>query len=140
MSQSSELSRRERQIMDSLYAREGATVAEVRDDLPNPPVNKAVRRMLHILEEKGYVTRGKAGKEYVYRPRETKKRAGVEALRHVLDTFFEGGKRTPFRNLGIYFPYAAAFSKSSCIAAWSPLFFNASNFRVKSSALAKPPA
>ena len=90
MSKTSELSRRERQIMDSLYVREGATVAQVRDDLPTPPVNKAVRRMLHILEEKGYVTRRKVGNNYIYRPRATKKRAGVEALRHVLDTFFEG--------------------------------------------------
>ncbi|MDP6446443.1 MAG: BlaI/MecI/CopY family transcriptional regulator [Pirellulaceae bacterium] len=90
MNQASELSRRERQIMDSLYVRDGATVTQVRDDLPNPPVSKAVRRMLHILEEKGYVSRRKVGREYVYRPRETKRRAGVDALRHVLETFFEG--------------------------------------------------
>jgi predicted transcriptional regulator len=90
MNSTTELSRRERQIMDSLFSREGATVAEVRGDLPNPPVNKAVRRMLHILEENSYVTRRKIGKQFVYLPRATKRRAGVEALRHVLDTFFDG--------------------------------------------------
>jgi predicted transcriptional regulator len=90
MSEPSKLSRRERQIMDILYTREGATVAEVRDKLPNPPTDKAVRRMLQILEEKGVVSRRKGEREFVYRPRQTKRRAGVNALRHVLDTFFEG--------------------------------------------------
>ena len=76
--------------MDSLYTREVATVNEVRDDLPNPPTDKAVRRMLEILEEKGYVKRRKQGRYYVYRPTQSKNRAGDKALRHILDTFFEG--------------------------------------------------
>lgn len=84
------LSRRERQIMDALYAREGATVLEVRKALPDPPTDMAVRRMLHILEEKGFVTRARTGREYTYRPKRPKKRAGAEMFQHVLDTFFEG--------------------------------------------------
>lgn len=84
------LSRRERQIMDSLYARTRATVNEVRGDLPDPPTDKAVRRMLEILEEKGLVKRRKLGREYVYRPSQSKKRAGQKAMRHLLDTYFEG--------------------------------------------------
>lgn len=90
MTDPSKLSRRERQIMDSLFARRKATVNEVRDDLPDPPTDKAVRRMLEILEEKGFVKRRKEGRGYVYRPTQSRKRAGEKALRHVLETFFEG--------------------------------------------------
>lgn len=91
MNSFSKLSRRERQIMDILYARDGATVAAVCQDLPDPPTDMAVRRLLHILEEKGYVKRRKVGREFLYLARQPKKRAGIKALQHVLDTFFEGG-------------------------------------------------
>jgi predicted transcriptional regulator len=90
MTDLSKLSRRERQIMDSLYAREAATINEVLEDLPNPPTDKAVRRLLEIMEEKGHVKRRKQGRSYVYRPTQSKRRAGEKALRHILDTFFEG--------------------------------------------------
>jgi predicted transcriptional regulator len=90
MADPSKLSRRERQIMDRLYARRKATVNEVRGDLPDPPTDKAVRRMLEILEEKGHVKRRKDGREFVYRPTQSKKLAGERALRHVLETFFGG--------------------------------------------------
>ena len=90
MKDPTKLSRRERQIMDSLFARTRATVNEVRGDLPDPPTDKAVRRMLEILEEKGLVKRRKIGREYAYRPSESKKRAGQKALSHLLDTYFEG--------------------------------------------------
>ena len=76
--------------MDSLYAREAATINEVLEDLPNPPTDKAVRRLLEIMEEKGHVKRRKQGRSYVYRPTQSKRRAGEKALRHILDTFFEG--------------------------------------------------
>ena len=90
MTDASKLSRRERQIMDSLYAREAATINEILEDLPNPPTDKAVRRLLEILEEKGHVKRRKQGRSYVYRPIQSKRRAGEKALRHLLDTFFDG--------------------------------------------------
>ena len=90
MTDASKLSRRERQIMDSLYAREAATINEILQDLPNPPTDKAVRRLLEILEEKGHVKRRKQGRSYVYRPVQSKRRAGEKALRHILDTFFDG--------------------------------------------------
>ena len=90
MSEVPQLSRRERQILDILYTQEGATVMQVRKQLPDPPTDMAVRRLLHILEEKGHVRRRKQGREYVYLPRRSKKRAGISALQHVLDTFFEG--------------------------------------------------
>lgn len=76
--------------MDILYARGGATVMDVCRDLPDPPTDMAVRRLMHILEEKGHVRRRKRGREFLYLPKQSKKRAGVAAFQHVLDTFFEG--------------------------------------------------
>jgi predicted transcriptional regulator len=84
------LSRRERQIMDILFARGDATVNQIRDALPDPPTTMAVRRMMHILEEKGHLNRRERGREVVYAPREGKTRAGRHAFRRVLETFFAG--------------------------------------------------
>ena len=86
----STLSRRERQIMDILFARSEATVRQIQDLLEDPPTVMAVRRMLHILEEKGHLKRYQDGREVVYSPRESRKVAGSNALKHVLDTFFSG--------------------------------------------------
>ena len=84
------LSRRERQILDILYAHDGATVATVQSELPEAPTDMAVRRLLHILEEKGHVKRKREGRGFLYQPKQPKKQAGARALQHVLDTFFEG--------------------------------------------------
>ena len=83
MTDSHQLSRRERQIMDILYAREGATVMEVLEDLSDPPTDKAVRRLLQILEEKGHVRHRQQGPRYLYAatvPREAAKRSAVQHL------------------------------------------------------------
>ncbi len=85
-----QFSRRERQIMDVLYARNGATTMEVVGELPDAPSDLSVRRLLHILEEKGHVRRRMRGREVVYIPRRAKKAVGVRALQHVIDTFFGG--------------------------------------------------
>ncbi|MDQ3624526.1 MAG: BlaI/MecI/CopY family transcriptional regulator [Verrucomicrobiota bacterium] len=85
----SKLSRRERQIMDIIYAASEATVRQVQARLPEPPTDMAVRRMLQILEEKGQLRR-RPGREAVYMPAQSKARAGIRALQHVLDTFFSG--------------------------------------------------
>ena len=84
------LSRRERQIMDILFARGEATVRQIQESLEDPPTVMAVRRMLHILEEKGHLKRHQEGREVVYGPRESRRSAGSKALKHVLDTFFSG--------------------------------------------------
>jgi predicted transcriptional regulator len=84
------LSRRERQIMDVLFARGEATVLQIAEALPDPPTPMAVRRMLHILVEKGHLKRRQEGREVVYAPREPKKRAGTNAFQKVLETFFGG--------------------------------------------------
>jgi BlaI family transcriptional regulator, penicillinase repressor len=87
-----ELSRRERQIMDVLYARGRATVAEVMQDLPDPPSYSAVRATLGILEEKGHVNHEQDGPRYVYVPSLEPERARKAALSHLVATFFDGSE------------------------------------------------
>lgn len=86
----SELSRRERQIMDVLFSRGEATVNQIAEALPDPPTAMAVRRMMHILEEKGYLRRREQGREVVYAPKESRDNAGRSAFARVLETFFGG--------------------------------------------------
>ncbi len=91
MSDSTNLSRRERQIMNVLHELGSATVATVQGKLPDPPTDMAVRRLMHILEEKGHAKRlRKEGREVIYAPAQSKASAGLHALRSVLDTFFGG--------------------------------------------------
>ena len=85
-----DLSRRERQIMDVLFARGEATVNQIAEALPDPPTPMAVRRMMHILEEKGHLRRREQGREVVYAPKEAKDKAGRSAFEKVLETFFGG--------------------------------------------------
>lgn len=86
----SNLSRRERQIIDILYANGRATAAEVQALLPEPPSYSAVRAMLRILEEKGHVRHESDGPRYVYAPTIARENAKRSALRHMLQTFFDG--------------------------------------------------
>ena len=87
--QGNTLSRRERQIMDVIYARGRATAADVRIGIPDAPTYSAVRALLRILEEKGHLRhRSEAGK-YVYSPTHPRDRAGRSAMRRVLRTFFD---------------------------------------------------
>ena len=90
MTDLSSISRRERQILEILYANEGATVREIQAQLPDAPSDMAIRRLLAILDEKGHVRRRKQGRENVYTPRVSKQRAAKGALARVLDTFFGG--------------------------------------------------
>jgi BlaI family penicillinase repressor len=85
-----DLSRRERQIIDILYAQGRATAAEVQAALPDPPSYSAVRAMLRILEEKGHVRHEQDGPRYVYVPTVARENAKRSALRHMLQTFFDG--------------------------------------------------
>ena len=85
-----ELSRRERQIIDILYTQGQATAAEVQVALPDPPSYSAVRAMLRILEEKGHVRHQQDGPRYVYLPTVARESAKKSALRHMLQTFFDG--------------------------------------------------
>jgi BlaI family penicillinase repressor len=84
------LSRRERQIMDFLFERGKASVAEVMDGIPTPPGYSAVRATLRTLEQKGRVTHEEDGRAYVYKPTVKREAARKSALSHVLKTFFNG--------------------------------------------------
>lgn len=84
------LTRRERQIMDGLYERGEATVAEVLAYLPDAPSYSAVRAMLRKLEEKGHLTHEERGPRYVYRPTLSREAAQESAVRRLVRTFFEG--------------------------------------------------
>jgi predicted transcriptional regulator len=84
------LSRRERQIMDVLYARGSASAAEIRDALPDAPSYSAVRALLRILVDKGHARHEPQGPRYVYFPQVSRERARRSALKRLVSTFFDG--------------------------------------------------
>jgi predicted transcriptional regulator len=84
------LARRERQIMDILYRRGRATAAEVMAELPGDPSYSTVRTQLRVLEQKGHVHHEEQGLRYIYLPAVPRHAARKSALRHLVDTFFDG--------------------------------------------------
>ena len=84
------LSRRERQIMDILFRLGRATAAEVMDALPGNSSYSTVRTQLRVLEEKGHVRHDDDGVRFVYMPAVARHTARKSALRHVVETFFDG--------------------------------------------------
>lgn len=85
-----DLSRRERQIMDIVYALGRASAQDVLDRMPDPPSYSAVRAMLRILEEKGHLSHEQDGPRYVYLPIVARERASRSAMEHLVRTFFDG--------------------------------------------------
>jgi BlaI family transcriptional regulator, penicillinase repressor len=84
------LTRRERQIMDILFRRGRATAIQVMEELPGDPSYSTVRTQLRVLEEKGHVRHEEDGPRYVYIPAVARHAARKSALRHLVNTFFEG--------------------------------------------------
>ncbi|HXD18289.1 MAG TPA: BlaI/MecI/CopY family transcriptional regulator [Vicinamibacterales bacterium] len=84
------LSRRERQIIDILYRRGRATAADVMEDLPGDPSYSTVRTQLRVLEEKGHVRHEDDGQRYVYSPALARGTVRRSALKHLVETFFDG--------------------------------------------------
>jgi BlaI family penicillinase repressor len=84
----SQLSRRERQIMDILYQRGKATAAEVKVAMDDAPSYSAVRAMLRVLEEKGHVRHETEGLRYIFVPSVNREKAKRSAVKHLIDTFF----------------------------------------------------
>jgi predicted transcriptional regulator len=84
------LTRRERQIMDILYRRGKATAGEVMEDLPGHSSYSTVRTQLRVLEEKGHIRHEEQGLRYVYAPAVPHSAASKSALKHLMDTFFDG--------------------------------------------------
>jgi len=84
------LSRRERQIMDILYKLERASVGQVLSELADKLSYSTVRAQLRVLEEKGHVRHEEHGLRYVYVPAVPRDVARRSALRHLVETFFDG--------------------------------------------------
>src|SRR5438046_298311 len=84
------LARREREIMDILYARERATAAEVMNDLSGKPHYSTVRTQLRVLEGKGYVRHEEENLRYVYLPAVPRNEVGRSALKQLVDAFYDG--------------------------------------------------
>ena len=89
----SQLSRRERQIMDIVYAHGEASIADVLKELPDPPARGALGRMIRILEDKGHLKHYQKGREFIFQPTVPRQQAGPSAMRRVVDTFFCGSLR-----------------------------------------------
>ena len=87
-----ELTRRERQIMEVIYRLGSATAVEVVENLPGRPVNATIRTMLGVLEEKGYLRHERVKGRYIYSPTIPLAKAGKTALNHVVETFFKGSE------------------------------------------------
>ena len=90
MHELTQLSRRERQIMEVIYAKGEATATDVLAALPDAPTRTAVRTFLSILEEKGHLAHTKRGREFVFRPTQARERTGKSVFDRVLHTFFGG--------------------------------------------------
>jgi predicted transcriptional regulator len=84
------LTRREREIMDIIYKLGRAAAGEVMERLSGEPTYSTVRAQLRVLEDKGYVVHEEEGLRYVYTPKVPRHEIRQSALRHVVDTFFEG--------------------------------------------------
>ena len=87
------LSRRERQIMDILYAAGKASASEIQERLPDQPSNSTVRTILRVLERKGYVRHVEEGLRYMFLPAVPREAARASAMQRVLRTFFGGSAK-----------------------------------------------
>ncbi|MCB0633172.1 MAG: BlaI/MecI/CopY family transcriptional regulator [Saprospiraceae bacterium] len=85
-----QLSRRERQIMDLFFQHGALSAQDVQDKLPDPPGYATVRSLLRILEEKGYVTHTKSGRQFIYQPVAGAESVKYQRLKQLLRTFFGG--------------------------------------------------
>jgi predicted transcriptional regulator len=87
------LSRRERQIMDILFALGRATGPEIQERLPDQPSYSAVRTILRVLERKGHIRHVEEGLRYVYLPVVERETAKQSAIQRLISTFFEGSAK-----------------------------------------------
>jgi len=76
--------------MDVLYRRGRATAAEVMAELTGEPNYSTVRTQLRVLEDKGHVRHEEEGGRYVYAPAVPRHAARKSALKHLVETFFDG--------------------------------------------------
>lgn len=85
-----DLSRRERQIMDIIFKDGPMNAQEIMDQMPDAPGYATVRKILGILEEKGHVKHQKSGRQFIYESTTSKEKVKKGSLKHTLSTFFKG--------------------------------------------------
>lgn len=93
------LTRRERHIMDILFRLGRASAEEVMRELSGEPSYSTVRTQLRVLEQKGHVRHEEVGRRFVYMPVVRRQAVRKSALRHVVDTFFDGSVEKVFAAL-----------------------------------------
>ena len=93
------LSKREQQIMDVVYRRGKATVADVCEDIEDIPNYTAARVLMHLLEEKGMLRHERKGQRYVYHPTISAEQVRRSELRHLMQTFFSGSPKEVMADL-----------------------------------------
>lgn len=84
------LSRREREVMEIVFALGEATLSQIMEEMAEPPTRPALRSILTILEEKGQLKHRCEGREFVYRSVVSREKAGKSTLSRVVSTFFDG--------------------------------------------------
>jgi len=84
-----DLAKRERQILEIVYSLGKGSAVEVSEKLPDPPSYSTVRKVLSILENKGYVKHIEQNRRYVYLPTQSKRVARTSALKHLMNSLFE---------------------------------------------------
>ena len=84
------LSRRERQIMDVVYMLGEATASQIHAQMPGPVSDASLRKLVRVLEAKGFLSHAKQGREYLYRPTVPREKVRTEAAQHLLKTLFRG--------------------------------------------------
>ncbi len=85
--------------MDAIYRIDTPTVADIRQEIPNPPSENALRTLLAILEQKGHVRHRVHGPRYVFEPVIPRDEMAVTTLKSVLRTFFQGSLESAVSHL-----------------------------------------
>ena len=94
------LTRREREIMDAIFALGNRASAEdIRGRLADPPSDSSVRVMLARLEKKGCVRHQQDGLRYLYSATTSPAAAKRNALQQYVQTFFGGSMREMMTSL-----------------------------------------
>lgn len=84
------LSRREREVMDLVFAQGEATLSQIMEGMESPPTRPALRSILTILESKGHLKHRQEGREFIYQPVHSRAAVGQSTLHRVIGTFFGG--------------------------------------------------
>lgn len=90
MNNPTHLSRREREVMDLVFAQGEATLSQIMEGMESPPTRPALRSILTILESKGHLKHRQEGREFIYQPVHSRAAVGQSTLRRVIGTFFGG--------------------------------------------------